>query len=269
MELQDFKNSTSKGCVIYWDRILIAAAIFLVVIIGCISMIVYVASGSKASSGTTVLAEKKVDGSTFANEPENEPVVEDALPRQLVVYLDAGHGGEDGGSTDATETRIEKDDNLKVSLALKEELEKRGVKVYTTRDEDVFVSLDDRCSNANESKADLFVSLHRNTADVGNGVEIWVSSDEIYEDTLLGENIMVALDTAGISENRGVRFGYIGHPEWDYQVNMDTEMPSCLVELGFISHPEDNELFDENFDKYVLAIADGICKTADDLELLK
>lgn len=253
-------KSVSNGYVIYWDRVIIAAAIFLLVIIGSVSMVAYVAKGDSGEN-ITALADKKIEGSTYADAPENQPVVEDELGSDFKVVIDAGHGGEDGGSTDFHETRIEKDDNLRLSLAVKEILESYDVEVVMTRADDSMCSLDERCEIANESDADLFVSLHRNSAEVGNGVEIWVSSKEIYEDTLLGQNILEALDEVGISENRGVQFGYISNSDFNYQVNSHTKMPSCLVELGFITNDEDNRLFDEKFDEYALAIANAIYKT--------
>lgn len=269
----EFNNKSTKprngGSVILWDRVIIAIAIFAVVLIGCISMIVYIGSGSKKGKTSQNLTDKKMESSTYGNKPSQQPVVEetDSNVNSFKVFIDAGHGGEDGGSTNWDETRIEKDDNLRIALAVVDELEKMGVEVYTSRTTDDFVSLDDRCDMANECKADLFVSLHRNSAIEGQGVEIWVSNKEIYEDTLLGQNIMDALDKVGVSNNRGVQFGYIGKPTYNYQVNYDTDMPSCLVELGFITDNEDNELFDKNFDDYAKAIAQAICKTAEDLNL--
>ena len=268
MNIKNNENKTTSngGYVIFWDRVIIAIAIFALVIIGCVTMIVYVASsGNKAEVKT--LTEKKVEGSTFADEPEEEVLIEEEVLPDYKVFLDAGHGGEDGGCTDSSETRLEKDDNLRITLAVKKELERMGVTVVTSRDDDTFVSLDDRCLMANESKADLFVSLHRNSAEVGQGVEIWVSNKQIYEDTLLGTNIMDALDKVGLTKNRGVQFGYIGKPTYNYQVNYGTDMPSCLVELGFITDDEDNEMFDKNFDAFAHAIAEAIYKTCEELNM--
>lgn len=264
----DSKANSGNGYVIFWDRIIVAAAIFALVIIGCVSMIVYIASSPNNNHDSETLTEKKVHGSTYADNKKEQPVVEDeTVVPEYKVFLDAGHGGEDGGCTDSSGLRIEKEDNLNITLAVKKKLESMGVTVVTSRDDDTFVSLDDRCDMANESKADLFVSLHRNSAYEGQGVEIWVSNKEIYEDTLLGQNIMDALDEAGISKNRGVQFGYIGKPSYNYQVNYDTDMPSCLVELGFITDDTDNELYDKNFDAYAEAIAEAIYKTCTDLKL--
>lgn len=266
-----FNNKSTKPSngvsVILWDRVIVAVAIFTVVLIGCISMVVYIGSGTQKVKSTQNLTDKKIESSTYGNKPTQQPVIEDVETPKAKIFIDAGHGGDDGGSTNWDETRIEKDDNLRISLAVVDELEKMGYEVVTSRTTDEFVSLDDRCDMANECEADLFVSLHRNSADVGQGVEIWVSNKEIYEDTLLGQNIIDALERVGVSQNRGVQFGYIGKPTYNYQVNYDTDMPSCLVELGFITNDEDNDLFDDNFNEYAKAIAQAISKTVEDLNL--
>lgn len=171
------------------------------------------------------------------------------------VVIDAGHGGSDVGAE--YNGRYEKDDNLDVALLVAEKLEEKGVDVALTRNDDVFVSLEKRCRIANRKQADLFVSLHRNSAEGAKGVEIWVSSDEPEKDMGLAENILKNLDKAGISQNRGVKSGY-ARGDGNYYVNSHTHMPSCLVELGFINSEEDNALFDQNVDSYAQAIADAI-----------
>lgn len=174
------------------------------------------------------------------------------------VVIDAGHGGHDVGAE--YNGRYEKDDNLAVALLVADKLRERGIDVELTRDDDTFISLEKRCKIANRKKAQLFVSLHRNSADNAKGVEIWVSSNKPPKDTQLAENIMNSLDEAGITQNRGVKYGY-AQGNGNYYVNSHTFMPSCLVELGFMNSEEDNAMFDQNLDAYAQAIADAIEKT--------
>lgn len=270
MKIDNETEKPSKGYTICWDKVFVAAAILIVVIVGVISLIVFLASGSDSEEAPADTVEVPLEVPGFANRPSNDNAEEDkSVPvKTMKVVIDAGHGGEDGGSTDSSEERIEKDDNLRLSQAVQKELEELGVEVVMTRDSDEFVSLDDRCKIANDAKADLFVSLHRNSAEVGNGVEIWVSKKKPKEDTLLAQNIMDALKEVGISEDREVQFGYIGHPTYDYQVNMDTVMPSCLVEMGFMTSSKDNKLFDKNFDEYAAAIAQAIFDTGEQLGIM-
>ncbi len=178
---------------------------------------------------------------------------------EVDVCIDPGHGGYDVGAE--YDGRYEKDDNLEVSLLVEDELEKLGIKTYVTRSEDEYLSLSKRCSKANWRRAKLFVSIHRNSAVDAAGVEIWVHSEEPETDTALAQNILAELEKSGISKNRGVKFGYAREDGKNYYVNSHTDMPSCLVELGFITSQEDNELLDKNIEKYAAAIAAGIEKT--------
>ncbi len=174
------------------------------------------------------------------------------------VVIDPGHGGKDVGAEYGG--RFEKNDNLALALLVEEELDKMGVDVVLTRDDDSFVSLEKRCRIANFKRAQLFVSLHRNSAADANGVEIWVSSNSPEVDTELAQSIISGLAEAGISKNRGVKSGY-AQGDGDYYVNSHTNMPSCLVELGFISSDEDNALYDKNIEGYAKAIAAAVAES--------
>ena len=185
-------------------------------------------------------------------------VVGSILGKPVQVVIDPGHGGKDVGAVYGE--RYEKDDNLAIALLVNEKLREKGIESAMTRNRDKQISLENRCKIANFKKAELFVSLHRNSADGARGVEIWIESESPRTDKNLAENILDALDKAGISQNRGVKSGY-ARGDGDYYVNSHTDMPSCLVELGFINSETDNELFDNNIDEYAQAIADAIAKS--------
>lgn len=187
-------------------------------------------------------------------EPE-EPKEEDS---RLLVCLDAGHGGTDNGSD--YKKRMEKDDTLRIAQAVAAYLKSRDVDVVMTREEDTKVRLAERCDFANEKKADYFVSLHRNDGD-GKGVEIWIHNNPTDETATLAENIMQGLEAAGIQKNRGVKKGTQKGENGNYYVNLHSDMPSCIVELGFINNEEDNRLFDGNLEAYAAAIGDAVLKT--------
>lgn len=179
-------------------------------------------------------------------------------PPAVDVVIDPGHGGNDVGAQ--YEGRNEKDDNLDLALLVTDNLKDMGVKVKLTRDDDTFISLEKRCKIANRRRAKLFVALHRNSADSGKGVEIWISSDAPQKDTALAENILSELDEVGISKNRGVKAGY-AQGDGNYYVNSHTNMASCLAEIGFITSEEDNKLLDDNLNAYAEAIATAIKNT--------
>lgn len=182
---------------------------------------------------------------------------------EISVCIDAGHGAHDSGAVNGE--RLEKDDNLRLALSVREKLEAKKIKVYMTREDDTFLSLDERCRVANKKKCTLFVALHRNSAESGNGVEMWIQSTPTDTDWALAENMLNALSESGISKARGVKTGYAKNADGNYYVNAHTDMPSCLAEIGFVTSEQDNELFDKNLDAYAAAIADGIEKTLRDM----
>ncbi len=181
------------------------------------------------------------------------------VPDEKVVCIDPGHGGTSSGATGEGGKRLEKDDNLRISLKVRDILTERGYTVVMTRDDDSDISLEDRCKLANKERASLFVSIHRNSSTAnGKGMEMWVHSSRPTDDLLLAENLLACLEKAGISANRGIHSGYRDGANLNYYINRNTKMPSCLAEIGFITSKEDNADFDEKIDSYALAIADGI-----------
>lgn len=175
------------------------------------------------------------------------------------ICLDAGHGGSDVGAEH--NGRYEKDDNLRLTLAIGEILEENGVMVIYTRTEDNFVELEERAEFANKKKATYFVSIHRNSASAHvSGVEIWIENTATLYEEGLAKDILKEIDSVGFGDNRGVKRGYQGDSSLNYLVNAATEMPSCLIEMGFITTKADNELFDKNLEEYANAIAQGIIK---------
>lgn len=167
------------------------------------------------------------------------------------IVIDAGHGGFDNGAT--FEGRKEKDEVLRLALAVGEILSQRGFQVYYTRTTDVYQSPLEKAQAANATGADYFVSLHRNsspTPNTYNGVETLVyQENQVVND--IANSINSQLEAVGFS-NLGIeeRPGLV--------VLRRTEMPAVLVEVGFINSDEDNRIFDENFDRIAEAIATGI-----------
>lgn len=180
-------------------------------------------------------------------------------PKEISVCIDAGHGAHDAGAVIGE--RQEKDDNLRLALLVRDKLEEKGIKVYMTREDDTFLTLEERCTVANKKDCTLFVALHRNSAESGKGIEVWVANTPSDTDWALGENLLNALSGTPVSNMRGVKTGYAKNPDGNYYVNAHTDMPSALLEVGFVTSDEDNALFDENIYAYAAAIADGIEKT--------
>jgi N-acetylmuramoyl-L-alanine amidase len=179
----------------------------------------------------------------------------------LLVCLDAGHGGSDPGAMDSEGQRMEKDDNLKMTLAVASALEDLNVEYFLTRDTDTYIELKERSQLANSGDATLFVSLHRNIGG-GSGVEIWVNVEADSRILEFAQDVFDHLETVGIQKNRGIKRGSQGDPLEDYSVNLFTQMDSCIIELGFMDNPEDNDLWDLHYEEYALAIARAISNLA-------
>lgn len=150
-----------------------------------------------------------------------------------------------------------KDDALNLALAVGNILANRGVNVVYTRVDDTYDTPPyEKAVMANNSGADLFVSIHRNAMPVP-GTAMGIES-LVYEDTgipaVLARNINRQLTDVGF-QNLGV----IERP--NLVVLKRTQMPAVLVEAGFIDNEADNWRFDRNFQTIAEAIANGITET--------
>ena len=170
------------------------------------------------------------------------------------VVIDAGHGGEEPGAM--YEGRKEKDDTLRLALAVGNILENSGVDVAYTRTEDVYNTPLEKARIANREGGDFLISIHRNSSPEPNqysGVETLVY-DRSGKKLELAEAINEELSEVGF-RNLGVkeRPGLI--------ILRRSQLPAVLVEAGFLNTEADNMLFDEQFDRVARAIADGVLRT--------
>ncbi len=211
-----------------------------------------------------------------------------------VVVIDAGHGGKDPGATSGG--KKEKDAVLAMSKKLGKILTDRGYKVYLTRDDDRFLTLEQRTKIADRKDAKIFVSLHCNAAPNEQrassmyGVETFFlqktrdarskrvaerensavlqgtdrSSKQVILDAVLsGPKIILSHKLAidiqkNMLKNLGAHDGGVrSAPFW---VLVGASRPSVLVEIGYITHPEERiKLFDPYYqERAAKGIADGI-----------
>ncbi|MGV3722012.1 MAG: N-acetylmuramoyl-L-alanine amidase [Actinomycetota bacterium] len=149
------------------------------------------------------------------------------------IVVDAGHGGHDVGAKGAD--HVEKDLCLQLCHQLARELEARGARVVMTRPSDTFVSLESRCAIANGANADLFVSIHLNSTPTRNSA----TGTETYWHTPKSQRLARALHRRVVnvvgSLDRGIR-------NRRFYVVRNTEMPSVLLEVGFINNRSDEAL---------------------------
>ena len=171
-----------------------------------------------------------------------------------VIALDPGHGGRDPGAV--AFGLKEKDLVLDMSLILQTKLQQAGAKVYMTRTEDVFISLGDRVQAVKKENADIFLSVHVNSASLASvhGTEtFWNRNFEKYNSHLLASSLQTKLvDNLG-TRNRGVK-------EAGFEIIKYTQVPSVLIELGFLTnYDEAQRLASHQFQEQTAqAIVDGL-----------
>ena len=201
--------------------------------------------------------------------------------RQLVIAIDAGHGGQDPGAHGLHGTR-EKD----VTLAIARELARQinatpGMKAFLTRDSDVFIPLGQRARKASANKADIFLSIHADAAENrkarGSSVYVlstrgassqrarWLADKENAADVIGGERVRVAdntlksvlldltqsgnmkasEDAAGHVLGGLKRVGNNHKPDIERAnfavLRTSDKMPAMLVETAFISNPDEEK----------------------------
>ncbi len=133
----------------------------------------YAISSSKTQSVSTASNEKK-SSSWFSSSSSAKP-----QSRKKIIVLDPGHGGKDPGAIGAYGKIYEKNITLAMGKELKSQLEKKGYTVYLTRSTDIFIPLRQRVKIAQKYKADLFMSLHADSAPNRNakGLSIYTLSE--------------------------------------------------------------------------------------------
>jgi N-acetylmuramoyl-L-alanine amidase len=224
--------------------------------------------------------------------------------RPLVVVLDAGHGGaypHDGAH--GPHGLVEKDVALAVTLRVKELLEQSGATVVLTRESDADLPLWRRVQVANDSGADLFLSIHCNSmpklkdrlttrgaetyflspdptdreakalADIENegAAPVARASDAvsgILADLALGQARNDSAHLAEIVQRRLIQDARVanrGVRQAPFVVLAGTKMPSALVEIGFISHPLEGRMLGKDRHQRVIAkaLAAGVQEYAD------
>ena len=179
----------------------------------------------------------------------------------LTIVLDAGHGGKDDGTSAMGST--EKDINIGVEKKIAELLESCGAEIIETRSDDTFISLKDRVELANNSGADLFVSVHCNYYEDDssmNGFQCFYGGGSVYGEAL-ANNITAAVEDKGICGTKHAR-------SENYFVVCNTTMTSVLMELGYMSNREEClKLFDSEYQGELAAgIVKGIIDWYGDME---
>ena len=185
----------------------------------------------------------------------------------LTVALDPGHGGYDGGARAQDSGRWEKDVALEIALEVEKALLARGAQVVLTRREDVCLADGDTASKARkredlqkridiaqEADADVLLSIHLNEyrSRDESGPQVFYQQGSDRGRLLAGTLQQAFLDVLKPPRERAALAG-------DYYV-LGGEMPSVLVECGFLSNPtEEALLLDPVYQQKIgQAVADGL-----------
>lgn len=234
-------------------------------------------NASKTNSNTKTTQNKQ----NQATQTSSKNTISRANAKNKIIVIDAGHGGKDGGAVGGGGKLLEKNIVLSVALKLGEELKSKGYKVFYTRTSDKFINLRDRTKIANEKKANLFISIHANAAPNASkaktmqGLETFFLSparSERSKEVAAAEN-KSDLEEANffsrqnflhslsrekiIASNRlaiDIQKNLLSKVRTKYKVVDGAvreapfwvlvgaqDMPAVLIEIGYISHPEEGK----------------------------
>ena len=170
-----------------------------------------------------------------------------------IVVLDPGHGCPDTGAIACTGA-LEKDIVLRTALEVRRRLIEAGVEVIMTRDDDRFIELNRRAEISNTAKADLFVSIHADSAPnaMATGYTVYVSRSASGPAVTAASRVERRLAN-GAMPSRGIRRA-------DFRVLAQNQRPAMLVELGYLSNRGEARLLgtDSCCRQMAQAIAAGI-----------
>ena len=179
------------------------------------------------------------------------------------VVLDAGHGGSDPGKVGINKAE-EKDINLKIAKKVKKILEKKGVKVVMTREEDTMLAenkngsqkvqdMKDRVKLINDTSPEFAVSIHQNSyhEESIHGAQVFY-----YKHSAQGEQFAAIMQKSLLAVDKENRRQ--AKADDTYYLLKKTEVPTIIVECGFLSNHEEAEKLVT--DEYQQQIAEAIVK---------
>jgi len=173
------------------------------------------------------------------------------LGRQVVLVIDAGHGGVDSGAVG--KLYREKNLTLAIVLGAKKYFDNDSrFKVYYTRVSDTYPSLDDRCKLANNKDADMFICVHINSASSSaTGTETLYNNSRLNttkKNGITSKQLAYAMQKAAVKTTGFTNRGLVNRT--GLRVLNKTDMPACLIEYGFISNPKEERTMYANTARY-------------------
>ena len=179
-----------------------------------------------------------------------------AAETERIIVIDPGHGGVDGGCAFADVQ--EKDINREIAWAVRRKLINMGYKVELARKGDDFVDKLDRVEAANRQNALLYVSIHQNSCEVDSvaGIETWYDDNNTAGDS---KRLALLIQQETVKATGAVGRELVSDSE--LCVLNKSNMPSCLIETGFLSNKEERDKL--STEEYRDQVAEGIAKGID------
>lgn len=190
---------------------------------------------------------------------------------QKIILIDPGHGGIDGGAVSKNGT-VEKDINLSIAKKLKINLEQKGYKVIMTREDDTGLysdkgrirdkkneDLNNRCKMKKESNCDVFISIHLNMFEQSQyyGAQVWYAKEGESAELahILQQNLVKDLNNNNKRKEKCAKGAY-------KILRCYSDIPSVLVECGFLSNLEEEEKLKTDLyqEKIAVSLANSIEK---------
>ncbi len=179
---------------------------------------------------------------------------DDLSSQQYAVVIDASHGGQDPGAVLESKNLTEKEIVLEFCRKLKSAFEKNNMHALLLRDQDRFVSFQEKMKKIDQSAADMIISIHTNMASDPARKGYDTFHQESSEASLLLDSLVhEELDKANILKDNGSRHG-------PFYILQNTSAPAILINLGYLSNAEDlKKITDENVQQ---SLAEAIVKAA-------
>lgn len=174
------------------------------------------------------------------------------MSKKLKIFLDPGHGGHDPGAIGAKSKEAE--NVLKVALTLEKKLKAQGHEVKLSRRTDTYLTLKQRADLANAWGADVFISMHDNSAvnKTATGFETFIFNGSVSAHTV---KLQKSLHEAII---KGIGLRDRGMKRANFAVIRLTNMPAVLIEYGFISNLDDEKIIAFEIEKQAQLTFEGI-----------
>ena len=165
--------------------------------------------------------------------------------KNMTIAIDAGHGGTNIGASGINSGILEKDYTLLFAKELQKILKKQKVKVLMVRDQDTTIDNKDRVMWGQQNDPDVFISFHLNSGrSAVKGVSTYYK--HIGYRSFTQYLLKRLLEIKGLEE-----FGNIG--SFNFQPIQPTNYPSCLVEVAFLSNPDDEKMIRDQKFRYRVA----------------